>query len=234
METLTCTVQICNDPIQSCGRQLTQKTLGLCGAHYRRLRVHGDVQADEPIQVHSSGVGCEFPDCPNPFSGRGLCSGHLQQQRRGQELRPLRRQYEPADQCEYPPCEREPFANGLCPAHNRQMRTKGELTPLRPHTGDRGGNGHVNRGGYRMRRGRLEHRLVMEEKLGRPLLSEETVHHLNGIKTDNRPENLELWSTHQPKGQRVTDKLAWCHEFIALYESGVARGYRVTPTPKDS
>jgi hypothetical protein len=62
-----------------------------------------------------------------------------------------------------------------------------------------------------------EHVLIMSEIIGRPLLPHETVHHKNGIRDDNRPSNLELWSRSQPAGQRVADKLEWAREFIAIY-----------------
>ncbi len=38
-----------------------------------------------------------------------------------------------------------------------------------------------------------------------------------GMKSDNRPENLELWSKSQPSGQRVSDKVTWAIELLLLY-----------------
>jgi hypothetical protein len=94
-------------------------------------------------------------------------------------------------------------------------------------------SGHTNKDGYRLlakkhpnssKHGKiLEHVLVMSNHLERPLVKGETVHHINGIRNDNRIENLELWSHSHPFGQRVEDKIKWCREFLDIYGFSVIK-----------
>ena len=65
----------------------------------------------------------------------------------------------------------------------------------------------------------VEHRCIMEQKLGRTLISTESVHHINGNRADNREENLELWITFQPYGQRVEDLVSYAKEILERYDA---------------
>jgi hypothetical protein len=66
----------------------------------------------------------------------------------------------------------------------------------------------------------MEDMLVMEDMLGRYLWADETVHHRNGVKDDNRPENLEVWVRPQPPGIRASDALEWARAILKRYGSG--------------
>jgi hypothetical protein len=131
--------------------------------------------------------------------------------------------------CKY--CDR-PLAHkatGLCRGHQYRLEC-GDLRlddPIREMS-----VGYTNAKGYRLiskpehsnahKTGYIyEHVYVMSEHIGRPLLAHENVHHKNGVRDDNRLENLELWSLSQPPGQRVEDKIAWAIELLKLYKPDI-------------
>ncbi|HMT68769.1 MAG TPA: HNH endonuclease [Saprospiraceae bacterium] len=133
-------------------------------------------------------------------------------------------------------CEREVHSRGLCKncyrklhyeEHERNRRYPNGISKEREsELGSKKINSYgyvlikVEKGkGFNTRDWNLEHRYVMENILGRKLHSFESVHHKNGNKTDNRPENLELWVTKQPKGQRPEDLIEYAEWILKIYKN---------------
>lgn len=112
-------------------------------------------------------------------------------------------------------------------SRKRHRRRSGLDENLPRMTGERG-NGFVTGNGYKVfkmtghpladKSGRvLGHHLAYYTHTKTQRKPGETIHHINGIRDDNRIENLELWSTKHPSGQRVEDKIKWCIDFLSEY-----------------
>ena len=128
--------------------------------------------------------------------------------------------------CSVDECEAPHRALGFCRRHENRMRRTGTLE-ARQYVYHQNGDTRLTPDGYvevyqaehpSAHKGWvLEHRIVMERMLGRLLFPGENVHHKNGLRADNRQDNLELWAVAQPYGQRVEDLVQWAREILDRY-----------------
>ena len=126
--------------------------------------------------------------------------------------------------CSVADCEQEPFyrmktAEPLCPKHYQRLKRVGSVSDdaVKTYRGNTfvDGKGYIHM--WHNGKSKMQHRYVMEQFLGRELEKFENVHHINGNRQDNRIENLELWVTMQPTGQRAKDLVKWAKEILAKY-----------------
>lgn len=223
----TCKLDGCEKPLG---------TSGYCYAHYNRIKRNGHPGSPE-VKEKNPGAICSVGSCKTRAQARGLCDLHYRRSLKGQDLStPPPYRHKPGQTCSVDGCERIARTKGYCQGHYGRVKRLGEPGPplkeRREPQVDYAGrdwyviSASVDAQGYVQARLKQHdgkrvqiavHRIVMQDYLGRDLLPHENVHHINGLRDDNRLENLELWSSSQPSGQRVRDKIAWAREILETY-----------------
>lgn len=197
---------------------------GHCSRHYKQLLRHGEVLPDRAPRE------CAVQGCGRKAVTRGWCHGHyLRWSRTGDVQAEVPLQRGRRSCCSVVGCVRPVKSGGMCEAHRQRAKSTGDVRPELPLREPPSGS-HLSHGYRRVTvppaerwlvggtTTAAEHRLVMARFLGRPLRPDESVHHRNGDRTDNRLENLELWARYQPTGARVVDLIAWARHVLARYE----------------
>ena len=151
---------------------------------------------------------CSESNCKNPHKAHGLCATHYLKRKEAESARARCSVASGGERC-----KRAAVTRGYCALHYRRLLTWGDPEPvgsLRTKSNKRKQNGYI----MMLVDGKWQrqHRIVMEELLGRALRNFENVHHRNGLRDDNSPENLELWIKPQPNGQRPEDLVEWVVE----------------------
>ena len=175
--------------IDGCGNALRVQKHQLCSKHYDRFRKTGDPLGVLPSRWNGyEKPKCKADGCNDVAYSLGYCRTHYLRFKK--------------------------YGDPFCGVWHKRKKGEGKkwhksptgyVVRFDPKNPSASSNGQV-----------YQHRHVMSQLLGRPLRDGENVHHKNGDRADNRPENLELWVKGQPAGQRIQDVAQWSIEWLLL------------------
>lgn len=176
--------------VEGCDRAADSK--GYCHPHYQRVRKDGTPGAAAILD--RTPRACSVESCNRQHKANGYCEAHNLRFKKHGDPRadvPLQEKVSRDGVCDIEGCDSPVFARRLCNVHyQRHLDGRDMTAPVKRHAP--AGTGYVNSQGYRVIRvngkSMLEHRKIVEDMLGRSLLPDERIHHLNTVRSDNRTD----------------------------------------------